>query len=51
MCCDPVGSNEKPNGVCPACGEPTVDGYTTEKCYYSSTICEECENAPCDESC
>lgn len=36
MCCEPSGyTKEEINGVCPDCGEPTVDGYAYEKCAYS----------------
>ena len=52
MCCDNIGNwEEKPNGECPDCGEPTVDGYTTMKCAWSSTECETCEHASCDGAC
>lgn len=50
MCADGWDSG-KPDGVCPDCGEPTVDGEAAYGCYYSPIICETCGNAPCDESC
>jgi hypothetical protein len=51
MCCESDGETGKPNGECPACGEPTVDGRSKEICHYSSTDCELCEKAYCDGSC
>jgi hypothetical protein len=44
-------SEEDINGVCPDCGEPTVDGNTYDRCYYSPTLCDTCGYAPCDGSC
>lgn len=50
MCCD--GWNEgEPNGECPDCGEPTVDGFAAVGCNYSPVICETCGARPCDDSC
>lgn len=52
MCCEPQGADEKDvNGVCPKCGDPTVDGDSTQICGYSPVDCEECGCAPCDGSC
>lgn len=49
-CCDPWDYG-KPNGVCPECGEETVDGDAAVGCRYSPINCEECGSAPCDLSC
>lgn len=51
MCCDNSGEEGEPDGVCPDCGEPTVDGYTKDHCNYSPLACETCGWAPCDQSC
>lgn len=53
MCCwNPSGYKEEEiNGVCPICGEPTVDGDAYEQCAWSSEKCEVCHWAPCDGSC
>lgn len=52
MCCDPSGYTENEiNGVCPDCGEPTVDGDAFEQCAWSRCACETCGWRPCDESC
>lgn len=40
-----------PDGECPACGEPTVDGEAAVGCFYSPVDCELCGSAPCDQSC
>lgn len=51
-CCEPSGfAKEEINGVCPECGEDTVDGDAYECCDYSPVECEVCGFAPCDESC
>jgi hypothetical protein len=42
---------EVPNGVCPNCGQDTVDGEAFEGCYYSPNDCELCDSRPCDGSC
>jgi len=39
------------NGVCPDCGEDTVDGQAASGCGYSPTTCTTCGASPCDESC
>lgn len=44
-------SGEKPNGECPDCGEPTIDGNAVESCSYSPQTCETCDCRPCDQSC
>lgn len=44
-------TEEDVNGVCPDCGEPTVDGLALEYCNYSPTLCHTCEHSPCDQSC
>lgn len=50
MCCD--GWNlGKPNGECPECGTPTVDGVAVTGCNYSPVLCDKCGAAPCDQSC
>ena len=51
MCSDNCGATEKANGVCEECGQPTVDGYTKERCAYSPRLCDHCEWTPCDGSC
>lgn len=52
MCCEPSGfKKEEINGVCPDCGEPTVDGDAFECCGYSPVVCKTCGDAPCDGSC
>jgi len=51
MCSEPIGAESKSNGICPNCGEETVDGESKEICGYSPVLCETCGNAPCDESC
>jgi len=42
---------EEVNGVCPDCGEDTIDGRAAYGCYYSPVGCETCGSRPCDESC
>ena len=44
-------TEDKINGVCPDCGEPTVDGEAYECCIYSYCECETCDYRPCDGSC
>lgn len=39
------------NGVCPDCGEETVDGIAKEGCNHSPVECETCNSSPCDQSC
>ena len=52
MCCSNTDYREEEiNGVCPDCGEDTVDGDAYDACDYSLTLCETCGWAPCDESC
>ena len=51
MCCDAIGEEGEPNGECPDCGEPTVDGRSKEICGYSPLACPTCESRPCDGSC
>jgi hypothetical protein len=50
MCCD-SWNNGTPNGECPDCGAPTVDGEAATGCHYSPVSCETCGDAPCDDSC
>lgn len=51
-CCEGWNNGEENvNGVCPDCGEPTVDGEAVKGCHHSSVLCETCGDAPCDESC
>jgi len=52
-CCADEGWPEeiKPNGECPECGEPTVDGDSWEYCSYSPEQCKLCGSRPCDQSC
>lgn len=52
MCCEGWSYEDvEVNGVCPKCGEPTVDGGAQSGCHWSPTICEECGDSPCDGSC
>jgi hypothetical protein len=52
MCCSNTDyRKEEINGVCPDCGEDTVDGDAYDACDYSPTLCETCGWDPCDESC
>jgi hypothetical protein len=52
MCSDNVGAYGEPNGECPDCGSPTVDGESIFICGYSrDEPCETCGCAGCDESC
>lgn len=41
----------EPNGECPECGEPTVDGEAATGCNHSPVQCETCGSAPCDQYC
>lgn len=50
MCCDDWDRGT-PNGVCPDCGRPTVDGKAATGCNYSPVVCDTCGAAPCDGSC
>lgn len=50
MCCEPWNNGE-PDGECPACGEPTVEGEAAKGCYWSPKECNTCGSAPCDGSC
>ena len=51
-CCDGWKFDDSEvNGVCPDCGEPTVDGEAQEGCNWSPVICKTCGDAPCDGSC
>jgi hypothetical protein len=49
--CSEGWNHGEPNGVCPDCGEPTVDGEATTGCDWSPVACETCGARPCDESC
>ena len=52
MCCSATDYKEEEiNGVCPDCGEETVDSDAYEQCGYATTECETCYYAPCDQSC
>lgn len=52
MCCDGWSSSkEEINGVCPECGEPTVDGDAAKGCNWSPCTCDTCGARPCDNSC
>jgi hypothetical protein len=53
MCCAAMGWEEGDvvNGECPECGADTVDGDAYEQCSYSPTLCELCNDSPCDGSC
>lgn len=50
MCCDPIEVG-KPDGVCPDCDTPTLEGQATEGCNYSPIECDTCGWCPCDLSC
>lgn len=43
--------NQKADGECPDCGEPTFEGSAIGGCSYSPVICETCGDCPCDQSC
>lgn len=52
MCSDNCGSDLPEAGECPECGEPVdKEGYTLQRCAYSTVACQTCENAPCDGAC
>lgn len=51
MCYSNENKHEDINGVCPDCGEDTIDGDAYEYCSYSSCQCETCGYRPCDGSC
>lgn len=50
MCCDRIDYGT-PDGECPDCGNPTVEGEATGGCVYSPVTCETCGATPCDDSC
>jgi len=51
-CSDGISSDvSEVNGICPDCGEPTVDGDSARGCGYSPLVCETCGDRPCDGSC
>lgn len=50
MCCESWDYG-KPDGECPICGTPTVDGEAATGCVYSPVECELCGARPCDGSC
>ncbi|MCK9279169.1 MAG: hypothetical protein M0P71_00880 [Melioribacteraceae bacterium] len=50
MCSESYDLGE-PNGECPECGEPTVDGKAASGCECSPETCPTCHATPCDESC
>lgn len=50
-CCCEYWDLGEPDGVCPECGFPTVEGYAVVGCEYSPVICETCWRAPCDGYC
>ena len=50
MCCSQWDEG-KPDGECPDCGEPTVDGLAAKGCDYSPVCCTTCGDRPCDGSC
>ena len=39
------------NGVCPDCGEDTIDGIAPYGCNWSPVLCETCGDRPCNLSC
>lgn len=49
-CCDEYNLGE-PDGECPDCGTPTVEGEAAVGCGYSPVECETCGFQPCDLSC
>ena len=51
MCCERLGAEGEPNGVCPDCGADVVDGEAKDICAYSVVDCETCGYAPCAENC
>lgn len=51
-CCDGWKyEDDEVNGICPDCGEPTVDGEAQEGCFWSPVDCETCGSRTCDGSC
>jgi hypothetical protein len=50
MCYEPYDLG-KPDGECPDCGAPTVDGESASGCCYSPSVCKTCGDSPCDDSC
>ncbi len=54
MCADGWDGSRNPVvGECPECGaDIDKDGDSVDcGCYYSTSVCPECGDAPCDESC
>ena len=53
MCSCPIEleAGEEPDGECPDCGTPTIDGVACEGCCYSPVECKTCGWRPCDGSC
>lgn len=54
MCCDGWNyyeDGDEPDGECPDCGGPTLEGSAMEGCNYSPRQCETCGDSPCDQSC
>jgi hypothetical protein len=42
---------EHPNGRCPNCDEPTLDGEGESCCGYVEYTCPTCGGSTCDQSC
>ncbi len=51
MCADGWDDSKDVNGVCPDCGEPTVDGDAGVGCNWSPIDCATCGAWRCDDSC
>lgn len=53
MCADgwDFSDDDGVKGVCPDCGEPTIDGTAITGCNYSQVDCKTCGASPCDGSC
>ena len=53
QCCgqDLYEHDEDADGVCPDCGQPTINGLAIEMCSWSPCECSTCGWSPCDGSC
>ena len=43
--------DQEPNGDCPDCGVPTLDGFACEGCHRAQVVCYTCGYAPCEVDC
>lgn len=52
MCCDGTGYTEdKIDGKCEECNQPTVEGEAFVSCGHSEVECKKCGFAPCTGAC